>query len=52
MEINATGQTRHTLSTLETNVLLAYLTLHVCFFATHLTSFQMYTLHAIQMLLQ
>jgi hypothetical protein len=31
MEINALGQTRHTLSILETNMLLAYLTLHVCF---------------------
>ncbi len=31
MEINATEQTRHTLSNLKTNMLLAYLTLHVCF---------------------
>jgi hypothetical protein len=31
MEIKATGQTSHVLSTLETNMLLADLTLHVCF---------------------
>jgi hypothetical protein len=52
MEINSTGQTSHVLSTLKTNMLLAYLTLYVCFFATHLTTCQMHPLHTIQMLLQ
>jgi hypothetical protein len=38
MEINATQHASHVLSTLETNMLLADLTLHVCLFATHLTT--------------